>query len=111
MGKFYKTFFRKKILEQKIELNNYDNRMILKNVKMDEYFIFNRKIHDDKVIGYYTDGIVTCSGLTISINEDEIILFTHINEESEITKIVKEKFIPKILYFYCIYKWNRSISN
>ena len=111
MGKFYKTFFRKKILEQKIELNNYDNRMILKNVKMDEYFIFNRKIHDDKVIGYYTDGIVTCSGLTISINEDEIILFTHINEESEITKIAKEKFIPKIIYFYCIYKWNRSISN
>ena len=39
---------------------------------MDEYFIFNRKIHDDKVIGYYTDGIVTCSGLTISINEDEL---------------------------------------
>ena len=91
--------------------------MILINVKMDEYFIFNRKIHGNKVIGFYTDGImVICSSLTICINEDEIILFTHINEESEITKIAKEKFIPEIFLLHiqieqAFFKRKKKVKN
>ena len=64
------------------------------SLKLDEYCIYDSKIDGNKIIGFYTEGIVTCSCLIISINKDEIIFFTHISEYSDIIHTINEKFIP-----------------
>jgi hypothetical protein len=83
--------------ELKIEKFNNTTKNALINIKTNEYCLYNSKKHNKKIIGFYTDGIVTCSIFIISINDDEFLLFSHIHEDSNIIDIIKNKVIPEII--------------
>ena len=65
------------------------------NIRQNEYFIF-KKERNNNIIGCFTHGIVTCSCLIISINQDDLFLFSHIDESSQIKKIILLNFIPEV---------------
>lgn len=65
------------------------------NIKQNEYFIFNREKFSN-IIGCFTLGIASCSCLIISINKDDLFLFTHIDESSQIEDIIINHFIPNV---------------
>ena len=76
--------------------NLWNNGNLLININQNEYVLFNKEKSNNKIIGFYTDSIATCSGLLISINDDYLILFTHIDEETDILKLVQERLLPEI---------------
>ena len=80
------------MIEKKIE-QNISQKYIL-NLNYNEYCIYDSRIDSNKIIGFYTTGIVTCSCFIISINKDEIIFFSHISEYSDIINTINEKLIP-----------------
>lgn len=65
------------------------------NIEQNEYFIFNREKFSN-IIGCFTLGIASCSCLIISINKDDLFLFTHIDESSQIEDIIINHFIPNV---------------
>ena len=83
--------------ELKIEKFDNTTKNALINIKTNEYCLYNSKKHNKKIIGFYTDGIATCSIFIISINDDEFLLFSHIHEDSNIIDIIKNKVIPEII--------------
>jgi len=67
------------------------------DIYQDEYIILKKgEKKNDKIIGLFTDGLLTCSMILISFNQDEIIFFSHIDEKSDIIKIIKENLIVKL---------------
>lgn len=67
------------------------------DIYQNEYIILNKKEKkNNKIIGLFTDGLLTCSMILISFNQDEIIFFSHIDEKSDIVKIIKENLIVKL---------------
>ena len=84
-----------KMIERKIE-DYKTNKGVILRLKTNEFCIYNREKHKNKIIGFYTDGIVTCSAIVISINNDNFVFFAHINEQSNIIEVVTNKIINKI---------------
>ena len=83
------------MIEKNIEDYKTNKGVILK-LSTNEFCIYNREKHKNKIIGFYTDGIANCSAVIISINNDDFLFFSHINEESNIIEVVKNKIINKI---------------
>ena len=96
------------MIEKKIE-QNFSQKYIL-NLNYNEYCIYDSRIDSNKIIGFYTTGIVTCSCFIISINKDEIIFFSHISEYSDIINTINEKLIP-LLQKIKIYDINLIYTN
>jgi len=84
------------MFERRIENLKNSGHIIMK-IKTNEYCIFDKSKHKNKIVGLYTEGIAMCSMFAISINDDEIVFFSHITEESNISQIIKEKIIPSLL--------------
>lgn len=83
------------MIEKNIEDYNTNKGVILQ-LDTDEFCIYNREKHNNKIIGLYTDGIATCSAIVISINNDDILFFGHINEKSNIIEVVTNKLLNEI---------------
>lgn len=78
------------------ETNEYPlHKNIILNLNMDEFFLFDKKKHEN-ILGLYTDCIATCSALVISINDDDYIIFCHMNEDPDIIYEIENKIIPII---------------
>ena len=83
-------------MQKKLFAQNENNKKAIIFIKQNEYFIYNIKKENKNLIGFYTDAITTCSSLIISINDDHVVFFSHIDEESEILKIIHNEFIPEL---------------
>ena len=81
--------------EKKIKNSEITKRVII-NINTNEYFFYNRENDNKKIICFFTDGIVTCSCLIISINDDDFLFFSHIHEESGIIPVIEERIIPTL---------------
>ena len=82
--------------EKILEYNNISKNSII-NIEQNEFLIYEKFKNDQsKIIGFFTDGLSTCSSIVISINNDELLFFAHIDETSDLINIVSQKFIPKI---------------
>lgn len=78
-----------------IKIENFKiNRKSVIMLNWDEYIILNMKKCNSNIIGLFTDGIFTCSSIFISINNEEIVFFCHINESTDIINIL-DKIIEK----------------
>ena len=76
-------------------LNNFTKeKNLVINISQNEYVFLDNKIYNNSILGFFTDSIVTCSLLLISINDDDFIFFSHIDECSNIAEIIKIKIIP-----------------
>ena len=64
------------------------------NVNQNEYILYKQNKYNNHIIGFYTDSIVTCSLFLISINNDQILFFSDIDESSKIVETFEEKIIP-----------------
>jgi len=53
-----------------------------------EYIIYIKKRDGDNILGFFTDWIVTCSSITISMNKDNICFFAHINEDNNLINVI-----------------------
>lgn len=83
------------MIEKNIE-DYKTNKGVLLKLKTDEFCIYNREKHNNKIIGFFTDGIATCSAIIISIDNDKFLFFAHISEKSNIIEVIKEKIINNI---------------
>ena len=59
------------------------NKNIILNLKMNEFFLFEKEKCNENILGLYTEGISTCSALVISINDDDYVFFCHMDEDSD----------------------------
>ena len=80
------------MIEKKVEKTIVQKYIL--NLNLDEYYIYDSRKDNNKIIWFYTPGIVTCICIIISINADEIIFFSHISEHSNISNTINEKLIP-----------------
>lgn len=83
------------MIEKKLSEIGSSKNIIL-NLMMDEYFIFEKIPKNNRIVGLYTPGVATCSVIIISINNDEKIFFSHIQEKSNIYDIIVHNFMPKL---------------
>ena len=79
---------------EKVVKNLDDNKNIIVNIQQNEYALYNKYESHKSIIGYFTDSIATCSLFLISINFDEYLFFSHIDEDSNIIEIIEQKIIP-----------------
>ena len=84
------------ILKEKIINNSDITKRAIININTNEYFFYNRENDNKNIIGFFTDGIVTCSCLIISINDDDFLFFSHIHEDSRIIPVIEERIIPTL---------------
>ena len=60
---------------------------------MDKYFLYEKSKHFEKIIGLFSYSISTWSIFILSINDDEYVLFSYINQDSGISSENNKKIV------------------
>ena len=65
-------------------------------IDVNQYYFYDKSQKNKQIIGMFTDGIFTCSSISLSFNEDEYLFFAHIHEDSDLITTINNIMMNKI---------------
>jgi hypothetical protein len=76
--------------EKIIDYSKYlDNKKVIIKIDQNQFIFFKKEEIKKNIIGFYTDGVISCSVICILFNDESCIFFSHIDEKSNIFEVIE----------------------